>query len=327
MKAIRVEAGAAPALRWGDAPDPVCGDGEVLIEVRAASVNRADLMQVAGHHPPPPGASDILGLDAAGIVTEVGSGVSGWRPGDAVCALLGGGGYAERVAAPAGQLMPLPDGWSFEQGAAFPLVTLTCFLDIFIEAAYRPGETVLVHGGASGVGTAAIAMVREAGGRIVVTAGTPEKVERCRALGADLAINYKTEDWAAHVRDFTDGQGADIILDMVGAPYLERNLNSLRTNGRLVLISALGGRQAELDLRALMVARQRIIGSVIRARPPEEKAAIIRRFVERFWPAVQAGRLQPVIDSVYPVAEAGAAHARMASNANLGKIVLAVHPS
>ncbi len=324
MKAIQVGAAPERALSWTDVPDPGYGPGEVLVDVYATTLNRADLMQRAGNYPPPPGAPDIMGLDLAGRIAAAGADVVGWQPGDAVCALLGGGGYAERVAVPAEMLMHVPPGWSFEQAAALPEVYLTAFLNVFLEAGFRPGDTVLVHGGASGVGTAAIQLVTQAGGRVVATAGSEEKVAACREQGAVLAINYKTGDWAAQVRDFTGGEGVDIILDIVGAPYLERNIAALKVKGRLVLISTLAGSKGEIDLRGLMGKRARIIGSVLRARPQAEKAEITRRFVERFWPALASGQILPVIDRAYPIQEAAAAQQRMAENRNIGKIVLKV---
>ncbi len=324
MKAIQVGKGPARDLSWTDVPDPAYGPGEVLVEVYATALNRADLMQRAGNYPPPPGAPDIMGLDMAGRIAAVGPDVRGWQSGDAACALLGGGGYAEKAAVPAEMLMRVPEGWSFEQAAALPEAYLTAFLNVFLEAGFQAGETVLVHGGASGVGTAAIQLVKHSGGRVVATAGSATKVARCRELGADLAIDYKAGDWAAHVRDYTDGGGVDIVLDMVGAPYLERNIAALKVKGRLVLISTLGGSKGEIDLRGLMGKRARIIGSVLRARPQAEKAEITRRFVERFWPALDSGEIQPVIDRVYPVQEAASAQQRMAENQNIGKIVLKV---
>ncbi len=311
-------------LVWRESADPVIGPDEVRVAIHATALNRADLSQRAGNYPPPPGAPDILGLEMSGTITEVGANVRGWQPSDQVCALLGGGGYAESVAVHQEMLMPIPPGWSFEEAAALPEVYLTAFVNLFMEAALQPGERVLVHGGASGVGTAAIQLLHHAGHPVIVTAGTPEKVARCAALGADLAINYREEDFAAAVQSFTDGAGVDVILDMVGSDYYARNIDLLAVRGRMVFIATLSGSQAPLDIGRLMRKRLRLIGSVLRARSLEEKVEIKQRFMQRFWPAVEAGTIRPVIDSVYPIQEANAAHAYMASNRNIGKIVLKV---
>ncbi len=325
MKAIHVQREKeGQPLVWQETDDPTCRSGEVLVDIHATSLNRADLMQRAGHYPPPAGASDILGLDMAGEVARLGDDVTGWAVGDRVCALLAGGGYAERVAVPHQMLMPIPNGWTFEQAAAIPEVFLTAFVNVFVEAAFQPGETVLMHGGASGVGTAAIQMVREAGGRMIVTASTEDKIARCTELGADLAINYKKDDFVERVRAFTGGEGVDVIIDMVGAAYLERNLSLLNLKGRLVFISTLSGGQVDIDLRALMGRRLRLIGSVLRSRSLNEKVAIKEQFMERFWPLVETGAIKPVIDSVFPIEEANQAHRRMAENKNIGKIILKV---
>jgi putative PIG3 family NAD(P)H quinone oxidoreductase len=311
-------------LVWAETRDPVPGPDQVLVEVHAASVNRADLAQRAGSYPPPPGASEILGLDMAGRILQVGEDVSEWQAGDRVCALLPGGGYAELAVVPYQMLMPVPKDWSYVQAAALPEVFLTAFVNIFMEADFQKGETVLVHGGASGVGSAAIQLVREAGGRIIVTAGTPEKVARCREMGADLAIHYKQEDFVQRVQDFTDGQGVDVILDMVGADYLERNLKLLKLKGRLVFIATLSGSRAEVNLGTLMRRRLRMIGSVLRSRALEEKIDIKQRFMHRFWPLLEDGTIQPLIDAVFPIQQANEAHRRMAAYQNIGKIVLSI---
>jgi putative PIG3 family NAD(P)H quinone oxidoreductase len=325
MKAIRVYADEpGRPMRWEDASDPLPGPGEVLVDIYAAALNRADLLQRAGGYPPPAGAPDILGLDMAGRVAALGQGVVGWQPGDRVCALLGGGGYAERVAVPREMLMPIPAGWSFEQAAALPEVYLTAFVNLFMEAGFQAGETVLMHGGASGVGTAVIQLGKAAGGRVLVTAGSEDKLARCRELGADLAINYRVDDWLVRAREFTQGAGVDVIVDMVGADYFERNLSLLRPRGRLVFIATLSGTRVELSLGQLMSRRLRLIGSVLRSRSLAEKVAIKQAFMERFWPMLEAGTIQPVVDSVYPIAEVEAAHRRMAENRNLGKIVLKI---
>lgn len=322
MKAIHVQTEKeGGALVWQETEDPICDAEEVLVDIHATSLNRADLMQRAGFYPPPPGASDILGLDMAGQITRVGDNVAGWQIGDRVCALLAGGGYAERVAVPHPMLMPIPAQWSYEQAAGMPEVFLTAFVNLFMEAGFQPGETVLMHGGASGVGTAAIQLVREAGGRMIVTASTDAKIARCQELGANLAINYKSEDF---VQAFTGGEGVDVIIDMVGAAYLERNLSLLKLKGRLVFISMLSGSQTDIDLGALMGRRLRLIGSVLRSRSLEEKVEIKERFMDRFGPLLEDGTIEPIIDSVYPIQEANQAHQHMAENKNIGKIILKV---
>jgi putative PIG3 family NAD(P)H quinone oxidoreductase len=293
------------------------------VDVHAAALNRADLMQRAGNYNPPPGAPDILGLEMAGTVAEVGEAVRDWSPGDRCCALLPGGGYAERVAVPAPLLMPIPNHWSMAQAAAVPEVFLTAFVNLYVEAALAPGETVLVHGGASGVGTAAIQLCRESGNPIVVTAGSEAKVAASRGLGATHAINYRESPWADAVRALLP-EGIDVIMDMVGADYLSDNLALLKTRGRIVLISTLGGGRSAIDLRQIMGKRLRLIGSLLRPRSVEEKTAIKEQFMTRFWPALQDHRIEPVIDSVYLIAQANEAHQRMAENRNIGKIVLQI---
>ncbi len=325
MHAIEVEqTQAGPQLVWREVDEPVLQSGEALVSIHATTLNRADLSQAAGNYPPPPGAPEILGLDMAGEITAVGAQVLGWRVGDRVCALLAGGGYAERVAVDQRLLIPIPSGWGFEEAACLPEVYLTAYVNIFMEAGFQPGETILIHGGASGVGTAAIQLVKAAGGRVITTAGRPDKVETCRALGADLAINYRVEEFVACTRAFTQGAGVDVILDMVGADYLERNISLLKVKGRLVFIATLGGALAELNIGQLMGKRARLIGSVLRARPVEEKAEIIHRFRKQFWAQIKEGAIRPVIDRVLPVAEAHAAHEAMRAYENIGKIVLRV---
>ncbi|HUW08212.1 MAG TPA: NAD(P)H-quinone oxidoreductase [Anaerolineae bacterium] len=325
MKAIVVgsEAEGWP-LRWQEVPEPVLRSGEVMVETHAAALNRADLLQRQGRYPPPSGESQILGLDIAGIITGLGEDVAGWRVGDRVCALVSGGGYAQRVAVPQMMLMPLADHWTHEQGAAIPEVFLTAFVNIFMEAGYQEGETVLMHGGASGVGTAAIQLVTAAGGEMLVTVGTAAKEALCRSLGAALAVNYTQEDFVQRVLEHTDGRGVDIILDIVGGDYLERNLSLLKFKGRMVHIASLGDRWGQLDLGRLMSKRLRLIGSQLRRRPLAEKAAIKDAFMARFWPLLQQGTIVPVIDSLFPVERAGEAHQRMAENRNMGKIVLQI---
>ena len=265
-----------------------------------------------------------MGLDMAGEIIEVGAGVQGWQVGDKVCALLAGGGYAQQVAVDQRLLMPIPTGWSFEEAASLPEVYLTAYVNIFMEAGFQPGETILIHGGASGVGTAAIQMAKRAGGRVITTAGRPDKVKTCLDQGADLAINYRAEDFAARTLEFTQGAGVDLILDMVGAEYLARNVSLLKVKGRLVFISTLGGAEATVNIGQLMGKRARLIGSVLRPRSIAEKEEIISRFRQQFWGQIEGGMIRPVIDCVLPVAEAHAAHQRMAAYENIGKIVLKV---
>lgn len=324
MKAILVDESTPDrTLVWEEAPDPFMGPEEVLVDVHATAVNRADLMQRAGNYPPPPGSSPIMGLEMAGVIAAIGENVRGWSVGDRVMALLPGGGYAEQVSVAAALLMPVPTGWSMAQAAALPETWLTAFVNIYMEAALAEGETVLVHGGASGVGTAAIQLCHATGNPILVTAGSDEKCDACRALGADHAVNYRTSDWADEVRRLAP-DGIDVILDMVGADYLADNLGLLRLRGRLVLISTLSGGRTEIDLRGVMSKRLRIIGSVLRPRTLAEKAEIKDHFLERFGPLLADGAIQPAIDGVYLITQANEAHQRMAANRNVGKIVLQV---
>ena len=329
MKAIRVQGEKDnPTLVWGEAAEPVCGPDEVLVDVRAAAVNRADLWQARGHYPPPFGASETLGLEMAGVVREVGAAVAAapttFGTGDRVCALLPGGGYAERVAVPAGMLLRLPDDWSFAQGAAVPEVWYTAYINLFDEGALKPGETALIHAGASGVGTAAIQLAVEAGARAFATAGSAEKVAVCQALGATLAVNYKEQAFVDEIMAATGGEGVDVILDPVGGGYLARNISLLRPFGRLVNIANLGGSKGELDMGRVLGRRLRIVGSTLRGRPVAEKIAITRKFEAEVWPKLADGRLQPIIDRIFPIAEAQAAHAYVLENRNIGKVILEV---
>ena len=325
MNAIHVD-GNQPGrpLVWQTTADPVLGPDEVLVDIHATALNRADLMQRAGNYPPPPGAPEILGLEMAGQIAAIGANVSQWEIGERVCALLPGGGYAEQVVVPEGMLMPIPNGWTYTQAAAMPEVFLTAFVNMYMEANLQPGETVLMHGGASGVGTAAIQLAQATGNPIIVTASSAEKCDACLKLGASLAINYKEKDFVEEVRTFTNGAGVDVIMDMVGANYLERNLSLLKLKGRLVFISMLSGGQTQINLGALMGKRLRLIGSVLRSRALAEKLEIKARFMANFWPLLEEGKIQPVIDSVYPITQANEAQQRMADNLNIGKIVLTV---
>lgn len=325
MKAIGVKPGdKAPRLVWQEAGDVSIGPGEVLVAVHATAVNRADLLQARGQYPPPPGASEILGLEISGVVCAAAGDVTDWSAGDRVMALLPGGGYAERAAVPCGLLMRLPDDWSFAQGAAVPEAWLTAFLNLFIEGQLAAGESVLIHAGASGVGTAAIQMARAAGAVVYATAGSPEKLEACRRLGATLAVDYQHQDFAVEIKAHSAGRGVDLILDPVGAAYLHRNIEVLAPGGRLVNIGVMGGRRAELDLGVVLGRSLRLIGSRLRHRPVAEKTRLVRQFEERFRPLLADGRLTPVIDRVFPVTEAGAAHEYVRENRNIGKVVLEI---
>lgn len=325
MKAIAVhDDDDQPRLALEDAPVPVLADNEVLVDVYATAVNRADLAQARGAYPPPPGASKILGLEMAGVIREVGSDVSGWAPGDRVCALLPGGGYAEQAAVPAAMLLRLPDEWSFAQGAAVPEVWYTAFVNLFIEGQLQPGETALIHAGASGVGTAAIQLCVAHGARALVTVGSLDKQAACLALGADLAVNRHVEGFLAPVQAATDGLGVDVILDPVGADYLADNIAALARYGRLIHIGLLSGSKAELDLGQVMGKRLRLIGSTLRSRPVAEKIDITHRFEREVWPKLISGDLRPIIDTSFPIEQAQAAHEYVRANANTGKVILAV---
>ncbi|MFD9377194.1 NAD(P)H-quinone oxidoreductase [Streptomyces sp. NPDC059999] len=323
MHAITIEQPGGPeALVWADVPDPVAGEGEVLVEVAASAVNRADVLQRQGFYDPPPGASRYPGLECSGRITAIGPGVSGWSVGDEVCALLAGGGYAERVAVPAGQLLPVPDGLDLVTAAALPEVVSTVWSNVFMVAGLRPGETLLVHGGSSGIGTMAIQLGKAIGARVAVTAGGKEKLARCAELGADILIDYREQDFVEELRSATDGAGADVILDIMGAKYLSRNLDALAVNGRLAIIGLQGGVKAELNLGALLAKRAAITATSLRARPLEEKAAIVAAVREHVWPLVTAGRVRPIVHATHPMRDAAEAHRVMESSAHIGKLLL-----
>jgi len=323
MRAIVVDAsGGEPELRVGEVPAPALEPGALRLRVAATAVNRADLLQAKGLYPPPSGASEILGLECAGQVLEVGEGVEGWTVGERSMALLAGGGYAEEVVVHAGSALPVPAWLTLEEAAAVPEVFLTVFLNVFQLAALPEGGSVLVHGGGSGIGTAAIQLVKHAGGTIVVSAGSEAKCARCRKLGADLAVNYNEGDFVAAAREATGGRGVDVVLDSIGAPYLKRNLATLASGGRLVLIGLMGGAKAEIGLAPLLMGRLQLIGSTLRARPVEEKAAIVSAFQARFGPALERGEIRPIIDRVLPVDRAGEAHRAIKASEHFGKIVL-----
>jgi putative PIG3 family NAD(P)H quinone oxidoreductase len=323
VKAVTIaEPGGPEVLVWTEVPDPEAGPGEVLIDVVASAVNRADVMQREGHYPPPAGAPSYPGLECSGRIGALGEGVSDWPVGAEVCALLSGGGYAERVAVPAGQVLPVPAGVSLVEAAALPEVVCTVWSNVFMLAALQREETLLVHGGSSGIGTMAIQLARNLGARVVVTAGTAEKLERCRELGADVAVNYRDEDFVEAVREATDGRGADVILDNMGAKYLGRNVEALAPNGRLVVIGLQGGTRGELDLGLLLRKRAAVLATSLRARPAAEKAAIVASVRENVWPLLVAGTVRPVVDRVLPMAEAAQAHRVLESSAHVGKVLL-----
>jgi putative PIG3 family NAD(P)H quinone oxidoreductase len=321
MRAITItEPGGPDALTWSEVPDPIPGEGEVLVRVAASAVNRADVLQRQGFYDPPPGASRYPGLECSGRIAALGAGVSGWAVGDEVCALLSGGGYAEKVAVPVGQLLPVPKGVDLVTAAALPEVTCTVWSNVFQVAHLRPAETLLVHGGSSGIGTMAIQLGKAIGARVAVTAGSAEKLEACRALGADVLINYREQDF---VEALGPG-GADVILDVMGAKYLDRNLDALAVNGRLVVIGMQGGVKAELNLGKLMAKRAAVAATGLRARPLDEKAAIVASVREHVWPLLESGTVRPVVDRVLPLADAAEAHRLMESSTHIGKILLAV---
>jgi len=323
MRAVVItEPGEPEVMQWLDVPDPSPGPGEVVIDVAASGVNRADLMQRQGFYPPPPGAPPYPGLECSGRVRAVGEQVTSWRPGDEVCALLAGGGYAEQVAVPAGQLLPVPAHVDITTAAAFPETACTVYANVFQVAGLAAGEMLLVHGGTSGIGTMAIQLAKAFGARVACTAGTPEKLARCRELGADVAINYRTEDFVAAVQEATGGAGADVILDIMGASYLARNLAALAVNGRLVVIGRQGGSRAELDLGVLQVKRASLYATTLRARPPHEKAAVVQAVREHVWPLIDAGQVEAVVDRELPMSQAAQAHRALAASDHVGKILL-----
>ena len=325
MKAVvHDEPGDESVLRIAEVASPKLEPGDLRIRVAASAVNRADLLQRQGLYPPPPGASPILGLECSGEVIEIGGRVEGWAPGDRAMALLSGGGYAEEVAVPAGCALRIPERLGWEEAAAVPEVFLTVFLNVFQIAGFASGQAVLVHGGGSGIGTAAIQLIKAAGGAIIVTAGSDEKCRRCRELGADLAVNYRSGDFVAEARDATGGRGVDLVLDSIGAAYLERNLAVLRTGGRLILIGLMGGARAELNLASLLTRRIQIIGSTLRARPVEEKAGLTEAFSRRFGDALASGQVRPVVDRVLPLEQAAEAHRIVKASQHFGKVVLQV---
>jgi putative PIG3 family NAD(P)H quinone oxidoreductase len=311
-------------LTWSEVPEPNPAPGEVLVDVAATAVNRADLLQRAGHYPPPSGAPPYPGLECAGRIAALGDGVTGWQVGAEVCALLGGGGYAERVAVPAGQLLPVPRGLTLVEAAALPEVACTVWSNVGQLAHLREGETFLVHGGASGIGTHAIQVARRLGAQVLCTAGSARKRQRCVELGADVAIDYREEDFVTRATAETGGRGVDVILDIMGASYLRRNVQTLAPGGRLVVIGMQGGARAELDLAALLGKRASIAATALRTRPAAEKAAIVAAVRERVWPWLEDRTVRPVVDRVLPIQDAAAAHRAVEAGENVGKVVLTV---
>ena len=321
---IAPEPGGPEALRIATLPEPVAGSGEVLIEVVAAGVNRADLLQREGKYPPPPGASDVLGMEVSGRIAQVGPDVDGLGVGDEVCALLAGGGYAERVTAPACQVLPVPAGVDLVSAAALPEATCTVWSTLVGAAGLHAGEWLLVHGGSSGIGTTAIQIASALGAQVVVTVGTDAKAARCIDLGADAAINYRDTDFVDEVDTITGGRGVDVVLDIVGADYLSRNIRALRTGGRLVIIGLQSGARTEIDLGSLLAKRASILSTTLRSRPPDQKAEIVASVRRSVWPMVSDRRVVPVVDRVLPLDHVADAHRLLAESGHVGKVLLAV---
>ncbi len=323
MKAITIPTpGDATALVLDEVPTPEVAADEVLVQVAAAGVNRADLMQRQGFYPPPPGASAYLGLEVSGTISALGSDVTGWAVGDQVCSLLSGGGYAEQVAVPAAQLLPVPDGVSLVDAAALPEVVCTVWSNVFMTANLQPGQTVLIHGGSSGIGTMAIQLARAIGARVAVTAGSADKLEACRELGAEILVNYRDQDFGEVLADATRGRGADVILDNMGAKYLARNVSALAVNGRLVIIGLQGGVKAELDINTLLRKCAAVIATSLRGRPAAEKATIVAAVREHVWPLIESGRVKPVVHRTFPLAQASDAHRELEASTHIGKVLL-----
>ncbi|MFD9733980.1 NAD(P)H-quinone oxidoreductase [Umezawaea sp. NPDC059074] len=321
MYAITIrEPGGPDVLEWTEVPDPVPGPGEVLLDVAASALNRADLLQRQGFYPPPPGASEILGMECSGTVAALGEGVTGWRVGDEVCALLAGGGYAQKVAVPAAQLLPLPDGVDLVTAAALPEVACTVWSNVVMHAKLSAGELLLVHGGAGGIGTHAIQVGKALGARVAVTAGSAERLARCAELGADITVNYREQDFVAEV------EAADVVLDNMGAKYLDRNVDVLALGGRLVVIGLQGGVSGELNLGKLMAKLGTVSGTRLRSRPvdgPGSKGEIVAAVREGLWPLVAAGKVKPIVHDVVPMSEAAAAHRALESGGDVfGKLLL-----
>src|SRR5882757_5660707 len=330
MHAITVREPGGPAvLEWTEVPDPEPGPGQVVIDVAATALNRADLLQRAGYYPPPPGASDILGLECSGRISAVGNGVSNWEAGDEVCALLAGGGYAEKVAVPAGQILPAPPGWDLIDAGGLPEVACTVWPNLGGVAGLGAGELVLIQGGTGGIGTHAIQVAAALGARVAATAGSPERLDRCRELGAELAIDYHDKDIADQLREATDGRGADVILDNMGASALADNIDRLAPGGRLVIIGLQGGTKTELDINRMLRKRATIAATNLRGRPtdgPDGKAAIVAEVRAGLWPLLEAGRVKPVVHATLPMDQAGEAHRLLDAGGVIGKLLL-VNPN
>ena len=325
MYAIVAE--SADQLAWQQVPDVRAGKGEVLVKVSAAGVNRADLLQAAGLYPPPPGASELLGMEVSGVIEAVGDDVTDWSPGQEVCALLAGGGYAEYVVVPAGQLLPHPVGLDLTDSAAVPEVACTVWSNLVMTAHLSEGQLLLMHGGASGVGSHAIQIARALGARVAVTAGSSAKLDFCRELGAEILINYRDEDFVLRLREATDGAGADVIFDIMGAAYLDRNVDALASDGRLVIIGMQGGIKGELNIAKLLSKRAHVIGTTLRGRPtsgPNSKSEVVAAVAESVWPMIADGRVRPVIGARLPIQDAGEAHRLLSAGEVTGKVVLTV---
>jgi putative PIG3 family NAD(P)H quinone oxidoreductase len=322
-----IVAGSDGRLSWQEVPDVSADAGEVVIKVNAAGINRADLLQAEGKYPPPPGASDIIGLEVSGTIAEVGGQVDRWAIGQPVCALLAGGGYAEFVAVPAGQVMPLPDTVELHHAAALPEVACTVWSNLVMTAGLSTRQVVLIHGGASGIGTLAIQVARALDCRVAVTAGSTSKLDLCKELGAEILVNYRDEDFVKAVRDATDGAGADVILDIMGAAYLDRNVDALANDGRVVIIGMQGGVTGELNIAKLLGKRGGVIATALRARPaegPSSKSEIVASVVDNVWPMVADGRVRPIVGAEFPVDQAAAAHELLDSGDVSGKVLLRV---
>lgn len=325
MKAIiRTDDGGPEVLQLGEIPSPNPTETQVLVDVHATALNRADMIQRRGGYPPPPGDSEVLGLEIAGTVSAVGRAVKEVSKGDRVFGLVGGGGYAEQAVIDYRMAMPMPDEWTFEQAAAVPEVFFTASDNIFTQGELSAGETILIHAGGSGVGTAGVQISHHAGAKVFITAGTPEKIENCKALGAEEGINYKESDFVAEILRLTDRQGVDVVVDFIGATYLERNLSVLKTKGRLLQLGLISGSVTEINLNTVMRNRLRLIGSVLRTRSIDEKIDVTQRFMDRWLPELARGEIRPIIDTVFPLAAASDAHKYMEANRNFGKIILKV---
>ena len=325
MKAIiRTGDGGPEVLQLGEISSPTPTETQVLVDVHATALNRADMIQRRGGYPPPPGDSEVLGLEIAGTVSAVGRAVKGVAKGDRVFGLVGGGGYAEKAVIDYRMAMPMPDEWTFEQAAAVPEVFFTASDNIFTQGGLSAGETILIHAGGSGVGTAGVQISHHAGAKVFITAGTPEKIENCKALGAEAGINYKENDFVAEILRLTDGQGVDVVVDFIGATYLERNLSVLKTKGRLLQLGLISGSVTEINLNTVMRNRLQLIGSVLRTRSIDEKIGVTQNFMDRWLPELKNGSIRPIVDTVFPLVHVQEAHAYMEANRNFGKIILKV---